>query len=91
MELALYGGAFNPPHNAHKKIIDYCFNRFDLVVVMPNGYSVNKKIDVSKYHRFKMLEMITKDYKESVIIDSYEIDSNSINYSNNILNSPCCY
>ena len=69
MELALYGGAFNPPHNAHKKIIEYCYNRFDLVIVMPNGKSVNKKIDISKHHRLKMLEMVTKDYNERVVID----------------------
>ena len=81
MELALYGGAFNPPHNAHKKIIEYCYNRFDLVIVMPNGKSVNKKIDISKHHRLKMLEMVTKDYNERVVIDSYEIDSTTKNYS----------
>ena len=35
-------------------------------------FIVNKKIDVSKYHRFKMLKMITKDYKESIIVISQD-------------------
>ena len=81
----MYGGAFNPPHNAHKKIIEYCYNRFDLVIVMPNGKSVNKKIDISKHHRLKMLQMVTKDYKERVVIDSYEIDGTTKNYSINTI------
>ena len=85
MELALYGGAFDPPHNAHEKIVNYCYEKYDLIVLMPSGKTVGKEFDVSISHRLKMLEIISMGYDNKLIIDNYEIGNKSYSYTINTI------
>ena len=43
MRLAFFGGTFNPPHNGHNLIINYCLRNFDKFIVIPNKVSPDKK------------------------------------------------
>ena len=62
MNLAFFGGSFNPPHIGHEMIIEYCYNLFDQFIVIPNRISPEKKYDVSisENHKLDMLKIIIK-------------------------------
>ena len=81
MRLAFFGGTFNPPHNGHKLIINYCLRNFDKFIVIPNKVSPDKKniSTVSYKHRINMLKLLLMD--DNVIIDPFEIESKKKNYT----------
>ena len=81
MKIGFFGGTFNPPHKGHEKIIDYCSDLFDRVLVFPNMISPHKlhAPPIDSMHRVNMLELIIKH--DNVEIDMYEIKSELSNYT----------
>jgi len=81
MRIGFFGGTFNPPHKGHEKIIDYCSEFFDELLVFPNVTSPHKKKHppIDSKHRINMLKLIIE--KDNVKIDNYEIVSKLSNYT----------
>ena len=81
MRLDFFGGSFNPPHEGHKRIIEYCSEEFDKFLIIPNYNSpeVDKEVLVSYEHRCNMLKLQLG--REKKYIDDYEAKSNQINYT----------
>ena len=81
MNLAIFGGSFNPPHVGHEMIIEYCYNSFDRLLIIPNRTSPEKKNDIyiSELHKVKMLNMIIGN--KDIDIDTFEIKSKQDNYT----------
>ena len=75
----LYGGAFDPVHNAHIEIAKKCIDEINLnkLILIPTGRSAfNKSLTISK-HRLEMLNLVFKNpnYDISRIeIDNSEFD-----------------
>ena len=81
MRIGFFGGTFNPPHKGHEKIIDYCSDLFDELLIFPNIVSPDKKghPPIDSKHRINMLELIIK--KNNIKVDAYEIMSELSNYT----------
>jgi len=76
--IALFGGSFDPPHIAHKAIVEALldFKDVDKVVVMPTFLNPFKTIShASAKLRLKWLNEIFSDHKD-VEVSSYEVDQN---------------
>lgn len=58
--IAVYGGAFNPPTIAHEAVAKSCLQRPDVseVWLMPSADRYDKKFDIADVHRTKMLELV---------------------------------
>ncbi len=67
----LFGGSFNPPTKAHYEIIKYLSDNYDEVLILPNGdsYTFAGKVLDSFKHRVKMLEIMTKSFKNVKILE----------------------
>ena len=69
----LYGGAFNPPTQAHLNIIKYLIKQYPTAQIILLPSNENYKEDIIPYkHRKKMLELIINETKKNVIISNYE-------------------
>ena len=57
--IALYGGAFDPPHNGHLACISLLLNsgRVDRVLVVPSGDRPDKPEATAAVHRIKMTQL----------------------------------
>ena len=67
MNIGLYFGAFNPVHDGHMKVANYVLNNSDLdivwLVLTPQSpHKVNSTL-IDYNHRYKMLEIVCKKYK----------------------------
>lgn len=62
-KIVIYGGAFNPPHKDHGKVIDVVLRHFpcDEIWVLPSPDRQDKKISVSGHHRLEMLKIMIKE------------------------------
>ncbi len=81
MKLGFYGGSFNPPHEGHQYIIEYCNKKFDKFLVIPNYKSpdINKDVLAPFKHRYNMLKLQMGE--EKIEIDEYEVHSNQTNFT----------
>ncbi len=81
MNLAFFGGTFNPPHKGHEKIIEFCYKKFNQLIIIPNSVSPHKikKPPILEVHRLKMLDLIIGG--KNIEIDTFEVDSNKKNYT----------
>ena len=78
MNLYFYGGSFDPPHLGHKKIISYCSNRSDMLLVIPTYQSPHKSYKpTSFFHRKEMLKLMLSDLSGKLEIIDYENDNKS--------------
>ena len=61
MKIALYGGAFDPPHLGHESVIRTLLNHevIDRVVCVPSGFRTEKAYKVAEKHRRAMLEILS--------------------------------
>jgi nicotinate-nucleotide adenylyltransferase len=59
VRLALFGGAFDPVHNAHLRIAKEAFGRFalDKVLFVPAANPPHKRLSVSFQERYRMVEL----------------------------------
>lgn len=66
----LFGGSFDPPTLAHKKIMEIICNDYNgCLKILPNSdnyHKQNKKLTMFN-HRVKMLEILTKDLNVEII------------------------
>ena len=62
-KILVFGGAFNPPTNAHAQIIQACLEapEFSEVWVMPSGDRYDKQMATDDRHRLDMLRLIKRD------------------------------
>ncbi len=60
--IAIYGGAFNPPTLAHEAVAKRCMERQDVSELwfMPSADRYDKQFDVASSHRIAMLEMVAE-------------------------------
>ncbi|MDD4530698.1 MAG: hypothetical protein PHO80_04070 [Candidatus Gracilibacteria bacterium] len=61
-KIAIYGGAFDPPHLVHEKIVKYILdnNYADKVIIAPSGEREDKKYKVNSIHRKNILDIFMK-------------------------------
>lgn len=76
MNIGVFGGCFNPPHNMHKQIAKNLIQKdyLDKVIFVPTGSSYNKRELRSIDERMDMLKLL---------IDSDNIDISDICRNNN--------
>ena len=81
MKLAFFGGTFNPPHKGHEMMIDYCYDLFDQLLIIPNRVSPEKLSNppISEFHRLNMLNILVS--QRDIKIDAFELESNKDNYT----------
>ena len=85
MKIGIYGGSFNPLHNAHIVIAGYFYNYFSLdkVLFVPAYQSPFKQRSfyrVSDLHRLKMLEIALSGYKHFEI-EEYELNHTGVSFT----------
>jgi nicotinate-nucleotide adenylyltransferase len=58
--VAIYGGAFNPPHHGHTATVSNILNsgKFESVILVPSGSRPDKSSQVSAQHRLTMVRMM---------------------------------
>ena len=82
LRVALYGGAFSPPHLGHASIIEAVLRLFpcDEIWVMPSANRHDKIISASEKHRLDMLKIMIdelyKNPKVPIIISDFELKIN---------------
>lgn len=81
-KIGIFGGAFNPPHIAHKQIIEISKKELnlDLLVILPSNNPPHKKLIIPKEERKKIIELAFSK-EDKIVIDYYEFNSNNINYT----------
>ena len=87
MILGVFGGSFDPIHNAHLKMADMALKEFELdkIIFVPAYIPPHKlKLIASEKDRYNMLVSAIKDNKQYEI-DTYEIDSKKVIYSYQML------
>jgi len=74
--IAIYGGAFNPIHNAHIKVAQIILTaaKMDEVWLVPAYKHMNNKNLLKSEHRINMLNLAVKDFP-NIKVFKYEIDN----------------
>ncbi len=77
MNIVLFGGSFNPPHKAHKRIVEVLCQKFDRVVIVPCGTRPDKVSTniIPIHHRMEMVKIAFGNL-EKVFIDFYDFENN---------------
>jgi len=83
MEIALFGGTFNPPTKAHQDITSACAELpyIDEVWLMPSNQRLDKHFDISDCHRIEMLEAVVGEIVSNKIIRIENIELNMRGYT----------
>ena len=83
-KIALYGGSFNPFHNAHLDVMQNTLKQglVDEIWVVPCKYHAFSKKSISSQDRVNMIKLAIKDL-ENVRVETIEVDSHEINYTIN--------
>ena len=79
MKVFFFGGTFDPPHLGHEKIVDFCLNNCDKLIIIPNKKSPDKIKTTDAGHRVNMLNLLFNNTK--ITIDDFELNSNKTNYT----------
>ena len=76
MKLFFFGGCFDPPHEGHIRIIEYCLNLCDKFILMPTTKSPLKKSESSTHPNsiIEMLQLIINEYNFPIEIDKYDFN-----------------
>tara|TARA_B100000767_G_C19632741_1_gene479005 strand:+ start:306 stop:977 length:672 start_codon:yes stop_codon:yes gene_type:complete len=87
--IGLYGGAFDPIHNAHISIAQNCIKKIGLkkVIFIPTGNSATSKILTAHHHRLEMLKIICKNnhFEISDFEIKEDLNQTKISYTLNTL------
>lgn len=76
-KIAVFGGAFNPPTLAHKRIIEILSKKFDSVLVVPSYYHpIKGEIGNFKF-RVELVESLISKDKKGVVVSQIEKDMHS--------------
>jgi nicotinate-nucleotide adenylyltransferase len=80
--IAVYGGAFNPPTNWHKFVIESIISKtkIEKIILNPDGPRIDKDYKIEKSYRREMIEMFLKDIKKIGI--KIEFDDHFFNWQN---------
>jgi len=83
VNIFFFGGTFDPPHKGHLSIIQYCIKKSHQLILIPTRKSPLKDMPpvASPHHRIKMLELLIDDINHNIIIDSWDINNPSPNYT----------
>jgi|SRR3989344_4400139 len=79
LRVALYGGAFSPPHLGHASVVEAVLRLFncDEIWVMPSADRHDKKVTISGKHRLKMLEIMLAELfpkpKVPLLVSDFEL------------------
>lgn len=85
MAIAIFGGAFNPPHDEHINIIKNLFlEGIEEVVIIPSKNPPHKNFSETFTDRVNMLYLALLSIK-NVVIDEIENEDNEIHYSIDII------
>lgn len=78
MKIGIYGGAFNPPHLSHIKIVEELLKRkyLDKIIIVPVGNYYKKDKLINFEDRYNMLKLIFKN--KNIIISNYENQNKGI-------------
>ena len=81
MKIFFFGGTFDPPHNGHQTIVNYCLEKCDKLILVPNKKSPHKKFhpSASTKQRKKMLSILFAHNK--INICEFELKSAIDNYT----------
>ena len=81
MKIFFFGGTFDPPHNGHETIVNYCLEKCDKLIIVPNKKSPHKKNHpiASAKQRKKMLSILFAHNK--INICEFELKSSINNYT----------
>lgn len=83
MKIGIYGGSFNPIHNAHVEIVKFILEqlKLDKIIVIPVGKASHRDdIMVSGKFRKKMCELAFEN-EEKVFVSDIEIKNKNISYT----------
>ena len=61
MNIAIFGGAFNPPHKGHEQIVKSLLNDYDKVILVPTYSSLCKKNETPFSDIVNMLNILFKE------------------------------
>lgn len=86
MNLAIFGGSFNPPHSGHIDVIRKSLELefIDTLIVLPNFQNPLKNAKLVCNDRIAVLHSLTaglKNAKDKLIISNYEIAKQTPSYS----------
>ena len=87
MNVGVFGGSFDPIHNAHLRMAATALKEFNLdkIIFVPAYIPPHKiKLVAAEKDRYNMLFDVIKDFSEYEI-DTYEIDSKKVVYSYQML------
>lgn len=78
MKIGIYGGAFNPPHLSHIKIVKELLKRkyLDKIIIVPVGNKYEKEDLIDFQNRYNMLKLIFKN--KNIIISDFENQNKNI-------------
>ena len=83
MKIGIYGGSFNPIHNAHVEIVKFILEqlKLDKIIVIPVGKASHRDdVMVSGKFRKKMCELAFEN-EEKVFVSDIEIKNKNISYT----------
>lgn len=85
MNIAIFGGSFNPPHSGHRDVIKKALELdfIDLLIILPNAKNPLKDTKLVCNDRLEALHSLIKDIniEGRILISNYEIAKNTISYS----------
>lgn len=87
MNIALFGGSFDPIHSDHILIMDnlYKLKKFDEIWIIPSGkHPFKKKFSANVTDRINMINIAIKD-KPFIKLQTIEIDNNKKSYTYNTI------
>lgn len=84
MRIGIFGGSFNPPHNAHIQLCKYAKKTafLDKIILIPTGDNPLKKSDdtIERKHRLKMTQIAIENLK-GFEVDPIEIEREGRSYT----------
>lgn len=81
-KIGILGGTFDPIHFGHIELLKEAKKQLGLskIIVVPNGNPPHKEDEVSKEHKFNMVNEVLSDYPDFIVSD-YEIIKETPSYS----------
>ena len=80
----MFGGTFNPPHNAHRLMLEAAADsrNFDKILIIPTNIPPHKEVASycpDKEHRLNMCKLLAQGVENAVVSDNSEFHFISLN------------